>query len=67
MSYTFANLKRYKRGASLPNGEPRMCIRCGYIGGRRKRAVLIADLKYSGSKYKLPVAYCEEHIPDTVD
>ena len=64
MSYTFTHIKHYKRGASLPNGEPRMCIRCGYLGGRRRRAVVIAIMMYTGSDTKMPVAYCEDHIPE---
>ena len=64
MSYTFVNVKQFKRGAKWPDGEPRMCVRCGYEGGRRRRAVVVADLKYTGSKYRLPVAYCDKHIPD---
>lgn len=38
-----------------------MCVRCGREKGRRKRAVVTAVIKYSGSDYKLPVSYCEEH------
>ena len=67
MSYDFVNVKTYKRGASWADGNPRMCIRCGYeseTGGRRRRAVVVADMKYTGTKRRMSVAYCEEHIPD---
>ena len=66
MSYRTINVKRYKRGASWPDGKPRMCTRCSYEkedAGRRKRAVVIGELQYTGSKFKTPVSYCEDHIP----
>ena len=66
MSYAFVNVKTYKRGASWPDGEARMCTQCHYEGGRRRRAVLVAEMKYSGDKYKLPVAYCDRHIPGLI-
>jgi len=66
MSYRLINVRRYKRGASWDNGEPRLCTRCGVNKTRKKRAVVVADLKYGGTKFAIPVAYCENHIPDEI-
>lgn len=63
MSYRYINVQRYKRGAKWPDGNPRMCTRCGYERKRRKRAVVTAVLKYTGSPYRVPVAYCDDHDP----
>ena len=69
MSYHYQQVKRYKRGAKWPDGEPRMCTRCGAqvaheMKSRRKQAVVTAMMCYAKTKFKLPVAYCDEHIPD---
>ncbi len=69
MSYRYQEVKRYKRGAKWPNGEVRMCTRCGALAdsdalGRRKQATVTAMMKYGKTQFKLPVAYCDEHIPD---
>lgn len=66
MSFSYVNVKRFKRGASWDNGKPRLCTRCGIEQVRRKRAVVVANLKYVGAKTKVPVAYCENHIPDGI-
>ena len=66
MSYRYVDVKRYKRGASWPDGQPRLCTRCGVEQVRRKRAVVVANLKYSGAKTKVPVSYCESHVPDAL-
>jgi hypothetical protein len=67
VSFRFTNVQHYKRGASWPDGSPRMCIRCGYEGlGRRARATVIATLRKAGSRFKVPVAYCPNHTPEEV-
>jgi len=68
MSYSYTHVKRFKRGASWPDGETRLCTTCrnykkwGDVK-RVKRATVTAIMKYSGSKYKLPVSYCADHDP----
>lgn len=65
MSYRFTQVKNYKRGATWPSGQPRMCVRCAYENRpRRRQAVTVALLQYVGSKIKVPVSYCDQHIPD---
>lgn len=61
VSYSFTYVKEYKRGAKWKDGSPRMCTRCGYEGGRRKRAIFTAIIKYNNSKFTVPVGYCEDH------
>lgn len=58
----YVNVKSFVRGATWPSGDPRYCTTCAYAGGsRRKQAVVVADRK--GRKFRLPVAYCEGHVP----
>ena len=63
------NVKRSKRGATWSNGEPRMCTTCSIEDKdedrrrRRRQAVVTAD-RVNGSRFRLPVAYCEKHVPD---
>ena len=69
MSYRYTYVKHYKRGAKWPDGEARMCIACGSLGdldkkGRRRQAVVTAVMKYAGATTRMPVAYCDEHLPD---
>jgi hypothetical protein len=64
MSYTFTHVKRYKRGAKWDNGDTRTCTRCRIERSRAKQAVVTALMKYAGSQYKVPVAYCEDHTPE---
>lgn len=64
MSYRYVEVKRFKRGATWPDGQPRICTRCRVEDRARcKRATVTALLQYVGSKYKVPVAYCPEHVP----
>lgn len=63
MSYTFINVKRYKRQPYWPDGNAISCTRCRYEKKRTGRVVVVADLKYGKTKTKLPVAYCKEHDP----
>jgi hypothetical protein len=68
MSYRYMHVKRYKRGASWPDGEARLCTACrnGKKWGdvkRVKRATVTAMLKYAGAKWKVPVSYCDDHDP----
>ena len=68
MSYHFTHVKRYKRGAAWPDGNSRLCTRCGYEQRQRRRvAIITAFLKYTGSKTKVPVGYCEEHVPGELE
>ena len=65
MSYSFVNVQRFKRGASWPDGTPRMCTRCD-LRTRRSQAVVVAEMKYAGSKFAVPVGYCADHAPDRI-
>ena len=62
--FKFQSVKRYKRGAHWPDGEPRMCTRCGVNRTRRRQAVLTGDLVIDNSPWTLPVAYCPDHVPE---
>lgn len=65
MSYTFQSVKRYKRGARWPDGRTRTCTRCAAEHRPRRRpATVTALLIRAGSRSKVPVGYCSEHIPD---
>lgn len=69
MPFRYQSVKRYKRGARWPDGETRTCTRCrieknGGQRGRAKAAVVTAEVRKTGSKYVIPVAYCEAHIPE---
>jgi hypothetical protein len=61
LSYYFTHVKRYKRGAKWESGETRTCTRCRIEKSRARQAKVTAFLKYSGTKFVVPVAYCEEH------
>lgn len=61
MSYYFTRVKRYKRGAKWEDGKTRTCTRCRRERSRARQATVVALMKYSGSKYVVPVAYCDEH------
>lgn len=63
MTHRFINVKRFKRGATWPDGTTRLCVRCGAEQRSRKnQASLVAIIK-EGS-FKVPVAYCSNHIPE---
>ena len=70
----FVQIKRQrKRGAYWEPGVPRMCTRCGVqvsLGHqtRRRQAVVTAVLldRTPTRTYKVPVAYCNEHIPEAL-
>lgn len=57
----FVNVESFARGATWPSGDPRYCITCSVIGARRKQAMVTANRK--DGKFRLPVAYCEGHVP----
>lgn len=61
MSYYFTHVKRYKRGATWPNGDTRTCTRCRIERRRARQAKVTALLRYRGTKYVVPVGYCDEH------
>lgn len=67
MSYIFTHVKYHKRGATWDNGDTRTCTRCRIERSRAKQAIVTALMKYAGSQYKLPVAYCQEHLPQGLD
>ncbi len=65
MTTHYTHIKRYKRGAHWPTGEPRMCVRCRANGRPRANvAVVTAVSKSDKDSFKMPVGYCQEHIPD---
>jgi hypothetical protein len=68
MSFRFTRVRRFKRGAKHSDGSPWYCVTCGSARGRRRRnqAVVTAIVRQSGSPYKLPVGYCDDHIPEEV-
>ena len=68
MSYYYTHVKRYKRGAKWDDGSARLCTRCGYERrSRKRRAAVTAFLQYSGTRFKVPVGYCEEHMPSQLE
>ncbi len=64
----YINIKRQPiRGARWENGSARMCGQCQVDvsyqrRGRARQAVVTATLL--NAKYRLPVAYCHDHIPE---
>ena len=58
----FVTIQWFKRGAKWSDGKPRMCNRCTVERTRGNRAVVTA-IEKSASGYRMPVAYCEQHIP----
>ena len=64
--FRLVGVQRFKRGAYWGPGDPRMCLRCGISRGRRRQAVLTALLTRPPARYRLPVAYCRDHMPDEV-
>jgi len=68
MTFKIQNVKRYKRGATWENGETRTCTRCraDHDIKRAKAAVVVGNLKHTGSRFVTPVGYCEVHIPEEI-
>lgn len=71
MATTYTRVKRYKRGATHSDGTPFLCVRCrieknqGERLGRtdaRRRANQGTVKALSGGT--LPVAYCDQHMPE---
>lgn len=62
-TFKFVNVKRYKRGATWADGSTRLCTRCGTERRRRIQATTVANLTRTGSRFKVPVAYCDKHLP----
>jgi hypothetical protein len=62
--FRLVEVKRYKRGAHWPEGEPRMCGRCAIEGRtRRRQAVLTAFLVRPPARFRMPVEWCSHHLP----
>ena len=72
------NVQQYKRGAFHIDGSPLMCITCRIEkkladikdnGGGRKRArqAVVTMTKINSSGSRLPVGYCENHIPEEIN
>jgi len=66
MSFWFENVKEHPDGVTWPNGDPLLCVRCEIDGLRRKRATVTAYLRNPGTRFKVPVAYCPDHVPAEV-
>ena len=70
--FKFQNIKRFKRGAKLSNGEGLMCTRCNTDPDqkRSRQAVVTAELfntRVPASKrIVVPVAYCQKDIPEEI-
>ena len=69
MPFRFQQVKRFKRGATWPDGEPRMCTRCAVevaheLKRRKRRAVVTAVIRHG--KYRVPVGYCAGHVPEGI-
>ena len=62
---TYAKVKRTKRGQSWPDGHLRYCTRCGVEGRARRRKAVVTALLV-GSKFKVPVGYCDQHTPEAL-
>ena len=59
----FVTIQWFKRGARWPDGDPRMCDRCAVDRSRSNRATMTAIEKDTAG-YRMPVAYCEQHLPE---
>jgi hypothetical protein len=71
MSYHFTHVRRYKRGTKWADGEAVTCTRCRVekldeVRGRARRAVVTALIRTPGSRFRTPVAYCAEHLPEAL-
>ncbi len=61
--FRLVGVQRFKRGAYWGPGDARLCVRCGISRGRRRQAVVTALLCRPPARYRLPVAYCGDHVP----
>ena len=41
--------------------QAQSCTRCRAEKHRSRQVVVTANMKYSGTRFKMPVAYCELH------
>jgi len=70
--FRYQNVKHFKRGAKWGDGETRTCTVCrinikkSEKRGRAKAAVVTAEIRKLGSRFKTPVGYCEQHIPEEI-
>ncbi len=65
--FRLVEVKWFKRGARFADGEPRMCGRCSIEGRRRRsQAVLTAILVRPPAPYRMPLAWCGDHVPEEV-
>jgi hypothetical protein len=64
-TYYWTQVKTWKRGARWSDGETRTCTRCRADRDRRRSraATVTATLRQRGSRFKIPVGYCPEHLP----
>ena len=64
MSIRRAKVKVYKRGARWPDGQPRMCTRCGADKTRQRRRQATMTAELVDGPYRIPVGYCDQHHPE---
>ncbi len=62
MSKRLVNVKHFKRGAKWSDGATRLCTRCGTENRRKNQARVVADI--TDGRFRIPVGYCELHIPE---
>lgn len=71
------NVQQYKRGAFHADGSPVMCITCriekklAYVtengtGRKRVRQAVVTMTRVSKTGSRLPIGYCENHLPEDV-
>ncbi len=70
--FKFQNVKRFKRGAKMSNGEGLMCTRCNTNPDQRRsrQAVVTAELFNTRvparKRIVVPVAYCKADTPEEI-
>ncbi len=70
--FKYQKIKHFKRGAKWGDGKNRMCVKCNrdIERGRSRQAVMTAELidtrQPTNHRFIIPVAYCEEHIPEGI-
>lgn len=67
---SYIDIARHPIGALWPDGKARMCVTCGSevrqeLRKRRRQAIVTANSR-SASGTNLPVAWCEDHIPEGI-
>lgn len=63
-TFKYTHIKEFKRGAKHSDGSPWMCVRCGVEGRRRRNQAIVTAIRgREGDSFKLPVGYCDEHVP----